>query len=94
MTESTPPEATAKTAPAEKCRDLKRGRVDLHCTLPRGHADGKDGTWHEAMYTDHQMITYDGATHTVHVTEHVTWEPLDHVREAVRHLMAGRRDDG
>ncbi len=72
---------------AEKCRDVKHGRIDLHCTRTRGHEG-----WHEADYADHQEVTYDGARHTVHMTEHVEWEPVDHVKEAVRHIMAGRND--
>lgn len=79
---------------APKCRDVKRGAVDLQCTLPLGHdkpGGGQPGTWHEAMYTEHREVTYDGARHVIDLTEHVIWEPVDHVAEATRHLMAGRR---
>lgn len=78
---------------AEKCRAVKHGRVDLHCTEPKGH-DGQRGPdyWHKATFTDHQEITYDGARHVIHSVETVTWEPVDHIREATRHLMAGRRE--
>lgn len=69
----------------QKCRAVKRGRVDLLCGLPLGH----DG-WHEASYTDHQEVSYEGAHHTVHVSEHVTWEPVDEAAEAVRHLLRKR----
>jgi hypothetical protein len=67
---------------AGKCRAVKHGRVDLHCTLPWKHEG-----WHEADYADHQEITYDGARHTVDLTEHVTWEPVDAAKEAVRQLF-------
>lgn len=94
-TDTTPAETTAETQPP-KCRAVKHGRVDLHCTLDAGH-DKPQGdapaTWHEASYTDHQEIDYDGAHHTVHVAEHVTWEPVDPAAEAMRHLFAGRDRD-
>lgn len=76
--------------PGEKCRAVKHGRVDLHCTLPKDHAGDE---WHQATFTAHQEITYDGAHHVIHSVETVTWEPVDHIREATRHLMAGRKED-
>ena len=84
VTTEQPPEVTG--ASDGECRDIKQGRVDLHCVLPRGHEG-----WHVATYRDHQTITYDGARHEVTLTEEVTWEPVDHVREAVRRLMSDRR---
>jgi len=80
----------------EKCGAVKNGGVTLRCTEPRGHDDPRDGTpatWHKAIYTDHREITYVGARHVIHSEESVTWEPVDHVREATRHLFAGRRGD-
>ena len=71
----------------EKCRDIKRGYVDLHCTLPKDHPE-----WHHATFTDHREVTYDGGHHVIHTVESVTWEPADHIREAVNHLMAGRKN--
>jgi hypothetical protein len=82
------PDAPGRQAPAleaEKCRAVKHGRVDLRCILPWKHEG-----WHEASYTDHQEVDYDGAHHTVHVTEHVTWEPVEAAAEAVRHLFRER----
>ena len=76
-----------------KCHDVKNGRIDLHCTEPEGHAWPAEGepTWHKAVYSSRQEITYDGAYHLVEQTETVTWEPVDHAAEATRHLMAGRK---
>jgi len=89
------------TAPARelKCGDLKSGGVDLRCSLPEGHADGYEpdsggeAYWHEGIVTDHREITYGGARHVVDTTETVTWEPVDHIAEATRHLMAAWRRD-
>lgn len=72
-----------------RCYAVKQGRVTLTCELDEGH----DG-WHEATYTDHQEVTYQGARHVVDLTEAVTWEPVDHVAEAVRHITAKGRRDG
>ena len=85
--------ADDKVTVEPKCRAVKHGRVELHCTKPRGHDSGDDPTWHEAVFTEHQEISYDGAHHVVDLREVVTWEPVDHVAEATRHLMAGRNRD-
>ena len=91
-TEDTP--AAVPDGP-RKCRAVKHGRVDLHCTEPEGHDRPKEGdpTWHMAVYTDHHEVTYDGARHVVHLVETVTWEPVDHAAEAARHLMAAVQRD-
>lgn len=81
---------------AGKCRAVKHGVVDLQCSLAAGHdrpEDGKPGSWHTARLTDRRDIDYDGAHHTIIITETVTWEPVDHAAEAARHLMAGSRRD-
>jgi hypothetical protein len=74
-----------------KCRDVKYGPVELYCELDAGHAEGPDGTWHEATFRDHREIAYSGSRHVVDTVEHVTWEPVDHAAEAVRHLTAGMK---
>lgn len=95
MTATTPesaPAASAETPPPEKCRAVKRGVVDLPCSLPRDHdqPEGDEpGTWHESAFTDRREIAYDGARHSIVTTETVTWEPVDHAAEAARLLMAG-----
>jgi len=66
------------------CGAPKDGGYRLHCELPAGH----DG-WHKAVYRDNREMTYLGSRHIVEMTETVTWEPVDHVREAVSRLMAG-----
>lgn len=71
-----------------KCGAVKQGGVTLRCRLPEKHEG-----WHQADYTDHREIAYDGAHHVIDTVETVTWEPVDHVREAVRHLFEGRRSD-
>jgi hypothetical protein len=73
-----------------KCRAVKHGGVTLHCTEPEGHDGGPDPTWHKAVYSEHREVNYDGAYHVIDMTERVTWEPVDHVAEAVRHLTAKR----
>lgn len=85
---------TATETEPRKCRAIKSGRIDLHCTEPEGHDHPAEGepTWHSAVYTSHQDITYDGSRHTVDTVERVTWEPVDHIAEVTRHLMAGRKD--
>lgn len=85
MPDGDPDGEPAPSEVPEKCRAAKHGRVDLHCTLPRDHEG-----WHEADYTDHQEVTYDGGRHSVHVTEHVTWEPADNALEATRMLLKDR----
>lgn len=71
------------------CRDVKRGRVDLTCELPPGH----EPEWHKAVCVSRQEITTHDTHHVVGITETVTWEPVDHVKEAVRHLMKGADRD-
>jgi hypothetical protein len=92
--EVTAPQVTV----TEKCRAVKHGVVDLQCSLAADHdrpVDDKPGTWHTATLTDRREIDYDGARHSIVTTETVTWEPVDHAAEAVRHIMAGRlRDRG
>ena len=85
------PDAPEKTGP-RKCRAVKHGGVTLHCTEDEDHDKGPDATWHRAVYHEHREVTYDGAHHVIDMTETVTWEPVDHVAEATRHLMAGRKD--
>jgi hypothetical protein len=84
----------APDAEPRKCRAVKGGRIDLHCTEPDGHDRPAEGepTWHRAVYVSRQEIDYDGAHHVIEQTETVEWEPLDHIGESVRHLMAGRQD--
>ena len=82
-------ETTQEGDEARKCGDLKRGNIDLRCVLLPGHAEGPDATWHAATCIEHRTIEYDGARHEIYIRETVTWEPVDHVREAVRHLKAG-----
>jgi hypothetical protein len=85
-----------KETETPKCRAGKHGVVDLECELPLGHADDyKPGTeseegWHKSVLTRHEDITYSSSHHVIHITETVTWEPVDHVAEATRHLMAAR----
>jgi hypothetical protein len=69
-----------------KCGAVKQGGVTLRCELAEDH--GTD--WHRATYTDHREIVYDGAHHVIDMVETVTWEPVDHVKEAVRHMFADR----
>lgn len=83
MNEETP----VAEAEQPKCRALKQGRIDLHCTKPRGHQ-----SWHGATYTDHQEVDYDGAHHAIHLTETVTWEPVDSFAEAARLITAASRE--
>ncbi|HEV2376193.1 MAG TPA: hypothetical protein VGS19_28990 [Streptosporangiaceae bacterium] len=72
------------------CRDVKHGRVTLLCELEEGHEG-----WHKAVYTQHEEVTYQGSHHVMDLTETVTWEPVDHLAEAVRHIAAkGRSSDG
>jgi hypothetical protein len=70
------------------CRAIKNGMVSLQCELPDGHEG-----WHKGVYYDRSEVTYLGSHHVVERTETVTWEPLDHVKEAVRHMMADRHPD-
>lgn len=70
----------------EICGAVKQGGVTLRCTEPEGH----EPAWHKAVYTEHREIDYDGAHHVIHMVETVTWKPVDHIREATRHIMAGR----
>lgn len=93
-TETEPTTGDGKSEP-RKCRAHKVGRVDLNCTELEGHdrpAKG-EGTWHRAVCRSRQEITYDGGRHVIEQAETVEWEPLDHVGEATRHLMAGRKGD-
>lgn len=73
-----------------KCGAVKHGGVTLRCGEPDGHA--KDGSWHKAMFTEHRELVYDGAHHVIDTVETVTWEPVDYIREAVRHMMTGRSE--
>jgi hypothetical protein len=89
--------ATGPDRPQEdgpgKCRAVKHGVVDLQCPLPPGHdreQDGTPGTWHGCEYSERREIDYGSARHVIVITETVTWEPADHVAEAVRHIMASR----
>jgi hypothetical protein len=78
-----------------KCGAVKHGGVTLRCGVRRDHdkpQDGKPGTWHMASYTDTREIVYDGSHHEIRTTETVTWEPVDHIREATRHILAARPD--
>jgi hypothetical protein len=68
-----------------RCGAVKHGGVTLHCTLPEKHEG-----WHKGDLTDHREIVYDGSHHVIHTVETVTWEPVDHIHEAVRHMLAGR----
>jgi len=80
------------TETTEKCRAIRRGVVDLLCGEPLDHVlpkDGKPGTWHEAAFTDRRELDYDGAHHSIVITETVRWEPADHVTEAITRIMAG-----
>jgi len=92
-------ELPAPAGPARKCRVVKHGRVDLLCILPEGHTaayqpgSGTEDGWHMSVLTEHQETSYDGAHHVVDFTETVRWEPVDHIAEATRHLLAGRRRD-
>ena len=69
------------------CRAFKRGRVDLHCELPRDH----DG-WHQAAYRERTEADYDGAHHVVELAEIVDWKPTDDVGEAARLITKGRAE--
>jgi hypothetical protein len=75
-----------ETGTEETCGAVKQGGVTLRCTEPKDHGE----SWHKATYTDHREIDYDGAHHVIHMVETVTWKPVDLIREATRHLMAGR----
>lgn len=77
--------ATVAVTGGEKCRAVKHGGTTLLCGEPKDHG----GTWHKATYTESREVVYDGSHHVIHMTETVTWEPVDHVREATRHIMAG-----
>jgi len=88
---STIPEVITEDKP-RKCGDLKRGNIDLRCVLLPGHAVGPEATWHAATCTENRIVEYDGARHEIHMRETVTWEPVDHMAEAVRHLIAGREE--
>lgn len=83
---------TQEAGEPRKCRAVKHGGITLHCTEPEGHDQEPDATWHKAVYRKHEEHEYDGARHVIDATETVWWEPVDHVAEATRHLMAGRRD--
>jgi hypothetical protein len=78
---------------APRCRAMKHGRVDLTCALERDHDRGENPTWHEALYADHQEVTYPGSRHVLDITEHVTWEPVDGITEAVRQITKDRPRD-
>lgn len=71
-----------------RCGAVKNGVITLRCDQPQGHEG-----WHKATYSDNREITYLGAHHVTEITEHVSWEPVDHVREAVNHLFANRPPD-
>jgi hypothetical protein len=79
--------------PSPAAVPTKHGRVDLTCELEQDHDRGENPTWHAANYTDHQEVTYPGARHVLHLTEYVTWEPVDQVKEAVRLMMKDKPRD-
>jgi hypothetical protein len=85
-------ETTQEAEEPGKCGDFKRGGVDLRCVLLPGHAEGPEASWHAATCIEHRTIETDGERHEIRIRETVTWKPVDHVREAVRHIMAGRED--
>jgi hypothetical protein len=82
---------TDETKP--RCRATKHGGIDLTCELEQDHDRGESPTWHEATYTEHREATYQGARHVMNVTEHVTWEPVDQVKEAMRLMMKDKPRD-
>jgi hypothetical protein len=94
-------EAPGTKAEPRKCRDRKAGKIDLTCELDEGHVceehapepcpPGCEGGWHYAECTWHQEVRYDGSRHDTTTREVVYWEPVDHVAEATRHLMAATR---
>lgn len=73
------------------CRAVKHGGVDLTCELPDRHDESPEGTWHHAVFTERRELTYAGARHVIEMTETVTWEPVDHVKESVRMLLKDKR---
>lgn len=83
------PADPGKTEP-HKCRAVKRGGVDLHCTKDEDHDKGTGATWHQAVCCEHREVTYDGSHHVIDITELVTWEPADEVAEIVRKLGKDR----
>jgi hypothetical protein len=85
----TGPETITEDEP-RKCRAVKRGGVDLHCTEDEGHDKGPAAAWHRATYREHREVSYDGSHHVVDMVETVTWEPVDEVAEVVRKLMKNR----
>ena len=94
------PESITEAEP-RKCRAAKRGVVDLSCILAEDHAcrghepgscpEGCTGGWHQAVYTEHREVSYDGSRHTISIVETAIWEPVDHAAEAARHIVAATR---
>jgi hypothetical protein len=78
----------------ETCGAVKHGVIDLRCALEPGHNEANEerpATWHWATVIQRSDIEYPGAHHEIEHTETVTWEPVDHAEEAVRHMLAGRK---
>jgi hypothetical protein len=78
----------------EECGAVKHGVIDLRCALERGHDEANEerpATWHWATVIQRSDIEYPGAHHEIEQTETVTWAPVDHAEEAVRHMLAGRK---
>ena len=65
------------------CGAPKEGGYRLHCELPPGHEPG----WHKAVYHERREATYLGSHHLIESTETVTWEPVDHFKEAMNRLV-------
>jgi hypothetical protein len=70
-------------APATVCGAPKDGGYRLHCELPPGH----EPDWHKGVWHEHREVTYLGSHHVIELTETVTWEPVDRVKEALNRLV-------
>ena len=79
---------------SEKCGAVKHGAIDLRCSEERGHDESTEerpATWHRDALTQRSEVDYDGAHHVIEHTETVTWEPVDHAAESLRHMAASIR---
>jgi len=78
--------------PAEaRCASPKvQGSETILCGLAPGHDEGDDGTWHEAVVTDHRELDFGTSHMETWTREVISWEPfrktvqrgLDHLRKA------------
>jgi hypothetical protein len=76
---------------SERCASPKvQGSETILCGLDAGHDAGDDGTWHEAIVTDHREMDF-GTCHIESDTrEAIRWEPM---RETLKRGVGRLRRD-